>query len=96
MAATNLDPLLATLVVHLHPASVCTIGQGWRLAFAPLEAVTVHHVLAGTGIVRVGNSAPRPYTPGSVIVVPPGRGIVTLMSSIVTLMSSMDALARTQ
>ena len=76
MAATNLDRLLATLVVHLHPASVCTIGQGWRLAFAPLEAVTVHHVLAGTGTVRVGNSAARPYAPGSVILVPPRQGHV--------------------
>lgn len=70
MTATSYDQLLAALVVHLHPASVCIIGQGWRLAFAPLETVTVHHVLAGSGIVRVGNASPLPYAPGSVIIVP--------------------------
>ncbi|MFC0409774.1 AraC family transcriptional regulator [Roseomonas elaeocarpi] len=74
MAANSLDRLLAALVVHLHSASVCTIGQGWRLAIAPLEAATVHHVLAGSGIVRVGNAAPVPYASGSVIVVPPRQG----------------------
>jgi AraC family transcriptional activator of mtrCDE len=76
MAANNLDRLLAALVVHLHSASVCTIGQGWRLAFEPLEATTVHHVLAGSGAVRVGNAPPLPYAPGSIIVVPPRQGHV--------------------
>ena len=76
MVANSLDRLLAALVVHLHSASVCTIGQGWRLAFAPLEAATVHHVLAGSGTVRVGNAIPLPYVPGSVIVVPPRQGHV--------------------
>lgn len=71
MATTHHDRLLAALVVHLHAASVCTIGQGWRLAFAPFEAVTIHHVLAGAGTVQVGNASPLPYGPGSVIVVPP-------------------------
>lgn len=73
---TSYDRLLAALVVHLHPASVCIIGQGWRLAFAPLKTVTVHHVLAGSGSVRVGNAAPLPYAPGSVIIVPPRQGHV--------------------
>ena len=76
MTATTYDQLLAALVVHLHSASVCTIGQGWRLAFAPLETVTVHHVLAGSGVVRVGNASPLPYAPGSVIIVPPRQSHV--------------------
>lgn len=67
---TSTDRLLTTLAVHLHAASVCTIGEGWRLAFAPFASVTVHHVLAGSGVVRVGNGPPLPYAPGSVIVVP--------------------------
>ncbi len=71
MATTHLDRLLTTLAVHLHSASVCVIGEGWRLAFAPFEAVTVHHVLAGAGVVRIGNGPPLPYAPGSIIVVPP-------------------------
>lgn len=76
MATTHHDRLLAALVVHLHAASVCTIGQGWRLAFAPFEAVTIHHVLAGSGTVQVGNASPLPYRPGSVIVVPPRQAHV--------------------
>ena len=76
MTATTYDQLLAALVVHLHSASVCTIGQGWRLAFAPLETVTVHHVIAGSGVVRVGNASPLPYAPGSVIIVPPRQSHV--------------------
>lgn len=71
MITADYDRLLAALVVHLHPASVCTIGHGWRLAFAPLEAVTVHHVLAGSGSVQVGNASPLSYDAGSIIIVPP-------------------------
>nr|WP_245215026.1 AraC family transcriptional regulator [Pararoseomonas indoligenes] len=67
---------MTALVVHLHSTSVCSIGQGWRLAFAPFETITVHHVLSGSGSVQVGNDPPMPYTPGSVILVPPRLGHV--------------------
>jgi len=76
MASSSLDRLLTALSIHLHAVSVCTIGPGWRLSFAPFEVVAVHHVLAGSGCVRVGNASPLPYTPGSVIVVPPRQGHV--------------------
>ncbi|WP_338662433.1 AraC family transcriptional regulator [Pararoseomonas sp. SCSIO 73927] len=76
MTATSHDRLLTALAVHLHSTSVCTIGQGWRLAFAPFETVTVHHVLSGSGTVQVGNAAPLPYSPGSIIVVPPRQAHV--------------------
>ena len=70
MVTTNLDRLLTILGIHLHAASVCTIGEGWRLAFDSFEAVTVHHVLSGCGAVWVGNGPPLPCAPGSIIVVP--------------------------
>ena len=76
MKVTSYDQLLTALVVHLHSASVCVIGQGWRLAFAPLDTLTVHHVLAGSGVVQVGNASPQPYVPGSIIIVPPRQGHV--------------------
>ena len=76
MPATSYDRLLSALVVQLHSTSICTIGQGWRLVFAPFETTIVHHVLVGCGTVHVGNGAPKPYTPGSVIVVWPCLGEV--------------------
>ena len=76
MITADYDRLLATLVVHLHSASVCTIGHGWRLAFAPFEAVTIHHVLAGSGSVQGGNASSVSYTSGSGIIVPPRQGHV--------------------
>lgn len=73
MAADTLDRLLTTLAVRLHAFSVCAVQEGWRLAFAPLDAVVVHCVLRGTGGLRVGNGPWRPFGPGSVLVVPPRR-----------------------
>ena len=54
MAQDVLDRLLITLAVRLHAFSVCRIQRGWRLRFGPLEAVTIHYVLAGSGSVRAG------------------------------------------
>lgn len=76
MTAHNLDRLLTALAVQLHPTSVCRIAQGWRLAFGAFEAVTVHHVLAGAGIVRIGQGPEQAYAPGSVIIVPPRQSHV--------------------
>ena len=70
MTADTLDRLLTTFAVRLHAASVCEVQKGWRLAFASFEAITMHHVLQGTGVVRVGNGSWLPYAANSVIVVP--------------------------
>lgn len=70
MAADILDRLLAAFAVRLHAASVCELQQGWRLAFSSFEAITMHHVLQGSGTVRVGNGPWLPFVANSVIVVP--------------------------
>ena len=70
MTTDTLDRLLTAFAIRLHAASVCEVQQGWRLAFAPLEVITVHHVLQGTGMVRVGTGPRIPYAADSVIVVP--------------------------
>lgn len=70
MRSDVLDRLLITLAVRLHAFSICHIQRGWRLVFDPLEAVTVHHVLDGTGSVRAGDSAWIPFGPGSMVVIP--------------------------
>lgn len=70
MAIDILDRLLITLAVRVHAFSVCEIQQGWRLAFDPLSAVTIHYVLAGRGSVRVGNRPWLPFVPQTIVVVP--------------------------
>jgi len=76
MISDTLDRLLASLVLELHSASICIVGQECGLAFAPFEAITIHHVLHGSGHVQVGNAVAQPYGPGNIIVVPPRQAHV--------------------
>jgi AraC-like DNA-binding protein len=69
MAADTLDRLLVTLAVRLHAFAVCEIKRGWRLRFAPMEAITVHFVLKGRGSLQVGSTA-LPFQPQTVMIVP--------------------------
>ena len=59
MPAEILDRLLITLAVRLHAFALCQITRGWRLVFDPMEAVTIHYVLAGSG--RFASAASNPY-----------------------------------
>ncbi len=70
MSADVLDKLLTTLSVRLHAFAVCEIQEGYRLGFDPMEAVTIHYVLAGTGVLQIGNGATVPFSPHSIMVVP--------------------------
>ena len=70
MQGDLLDRLLVTLAVRLHAFSICQIQQGWRLAFSPFEAITIHYVLRGTGSLKVGDGRWAPFGPHSMIVVP--------------------------
>ena len=72
MAFDTIEKLLTSLAVRLHAFAVCEIKAGWRLAFDPMEAITIHYVLAGTGTVRVPGAADLAYAPCTLIVVPAG------------------------
>ncbi len=72
MATDTLERLLTTLDVRIHAFAVCEIKAGWRLAFDPMAAVTIHYVLAGTGTIRVSGAVEAAYAPFSIIVVPGG------------------------
>ncbi len=71
MATSILDRLLITLAVRLHAFAVCEIKEGWRLLFDPMEAVVIHYVLAGHGVVTIGSGASVAFAPQSIIIVPP-------------------------
>lgn len=70
MATDTLDRLLTTLAVRIHAFAICEIKTGWRLTFGPMEAVTIHYVLAGTGTIRTTGGVDVAYGPYSIIVVP--------------------------
>lgn len=70
MAADTLDRLLTTLEIRVHAFAMCAIKAGWRLLFDPMEAVTIHYVLAGSGSVRTIEGIDIAYGPCSIIVVP--------------------------
>ena len=65
-----LDRLLTTLAVQLHAFSVCRIQRGWRLTFAPFNAIVIHYVLAGSGAVRISGGEWQPFREKSVIAAP--------------------------
>lgn len=70
MANDTLDRLLTTLAVRIHAFAICEIKAGWRLAFDPMDAITIHYVLAGSGRIRVAGGMDAAYAPFSMIVVP--------------------------
>jgi AraC-like DNA-binding protein len=69
-ATEILDKLLTTLSVRLHAFALCEIEAGYRLGFDPMDAVTVHYVLSGSGILQIGNGASVAFSPHSIMVVP--------------------------
>jgi AraC-like DNA-binding protein len=70
MSSEVLDKLLTTLSVRLHAFAVCEIQEGYRLGFDPHDAVTIHYVLTGSGVLQVGNGTSVSFSPNSIIVVP--------------------------
>ena len=70
MSNDTLERLLITLAVRIHAFAVCEIKLGWRLTFEPMEAVTIHFILAGAGTVRVDGGSHLPFEQHSIIVVP--------------------------
>lgn len=70
MSVDTLDKLLITLAVRLHAFAICEVKEGWRLLFGPMDAVTIHYVLAGSGTLRVGAAEPIAFTPQTIMIVP--------------------------
>lgn len=70
MSADVLEKLLTTLSVRLHAFAVCEIQEGYRLGFDPMDAVTIHYVLAGSGVLQIGTGASVSFSPHSIMVVP--------------------------
>ena len=69
---TVLDRILISLAVRLHAFAYCEVQSGWNLAFGPMEAITIHYVLRGSGILKLSNGASVEFQPNHVVIVPAG------------------------
>jgi AraC-like DNA-binding protein len=69
-----LDQLLTTLEVRLHAFALCEIRRGFRLVFGAMDAVVIHYVIAGDGVIEAGGGQGIPFGPGSILIVPAGLG----------------------
>jgi AraC-like DNA-binding protein len=65
-----LGRLLNALSVDVRRCVVCSIPQRAQARFEPVDAVTVHYVVAGTGFFRLGNNAVLALGPESIIIAP--------------------------
>ena len=73
MSAALLDRLLATLDVALSAFALCEVQHGHQLRFDPMDTVVVHYVLAGSGVLRLGNGGEVTLEPDRMVIVPPGH-----------------------
>lgn len=71
MSNQALDRLLTTLDVHIHAFAVCEVKRGLHLVFDAMNAVVVHYVLAGRGVLYVEGCAPMRFGPNSILIMPP-------------------------
>jgi AraC-like DNA-binding protein len=68
----DLDRLLVTLDVAVKNFAVCEVARGKRLVGAPVDAIMVHYVLAGTMHMTIPGQEPIVCGPGCIAFVPPG------------------------
>ena len=69
-----LDRLLTALDVEVEAFAVCEVGRGWRLAFGPDGAPTVHYGLAGSGVMVLADGRRYPIARDTLLLLPPGNG----------------------
>lgn len=81
-AARALEGIMAGFEVELESFAVCEIQTGWRLICPAMDAVLVHYVLRGEGVLECGDER-IPLAPNMVVVCPrstpknlTGRGAV--------------------
>jgi AraC family transcriptional activator of mtrCDE len=66
----TVDRLLNTLEVRLHDCTLCSVAQGTHAKFDPVDAITVHYVLAGAGSLQTADNEIHSFGPQSVVIAP--------------------------
>jgi AraC family transcriptional regulator, activator of mtrCDE len=69
-ASDALNRLLNAVSVEVRKCSVCSIPGNTQARFEPIGAVTVCYVVAGKGLLTVGNGVPITITPQSIVIAP--------------------------
>ncbi len=69
-----LDRFLTALDIEVEAFAVCEVGRGWRLAFGPDGAPTVHYGLAGSGVMVLADGRRYPIARDTLLLLPPGNG----------------------
>jgi AraC family transcriptional activator of mtrCDE len=71
ISPADLDSVLGTLEVNFVALSECLVSMGYSLELGDVNAPGIHYNLVGNGRAVIGNRAPIPLTPHTLIVVPP-------------------------
>ena len=71
ISPADLEGLLGTLEVNFVALSECLVSMGYSLELGDVNAPGIHYNLVGNGRAIIGNRAPIPLMPHTLIVVPP-------------------------
>lgn len=72
MNTVTIDRLLGLLDVQLHALALCKVSHGSGLRLPGAEAVLVHYILAGAGVVVMEDGTTVEFGPDTLIFLPPG------------------------
>lgn len=72
MKTEIIERLLCLLDVRMHALALCEVSRGARLKLPGMEAVLVHYVLAGKGVLIGDDGMKVEFGPDSLIFLPPG------------------------
>ena len=67
-----IDRLLCLLDVRMHALALCEVSRGTRLKLPAMDAVLVHYVLEGSGVLIGADGVTIPFEPDTLVFVPPG------------------------
>jgi AraC family transcriptional regulator, activator of mtrCDE len=73
VSASDLDNLMTRLEVNFVKLAECLVSPGWRLSFTAANLPAIHYNLSGTGQLTVGDAAPIPLAPHTLVIVPPNQ-----------------------
>lgn len=73
-ATELLNRLLAALEVEVDTFAICEVSRGWRLAFDPDDALTVHYGLIGSGVTILADGRRFGLARDTLLLLPPRVG----------------------
>ena len=72
MNTVTIDRLLCLLDVQMHALALCEVSRGSGLRLPGMDAVLVHYILEGSGVLVLEDGATVEFGPDTMIFLPPG------------------------